>query len=325
MKIDKRRLFKIVIATLSIILLIFLQQFYFLSQNKRKVNDVVINQHSEQTLPRGINFAGELAPIGDYRINKALKSAIRELSDHKESTMLLFYRAREWFPILLPLLKKNNIPRDFIFLPLAESGLCYGTSKKAAKGFWQFLPVTADHYHLMINEEVDERLNTIKATAAACQYLNDAYGHFHNWTLSAAAFNLGVAGLEKEIKNQHGANFYWLELNAETRNYIMKIIALKTILGDPKRFGFPESFANILDEAAKSPLIVVKEIKVDSGDLKMTQLASKAKTDLLKFKQFNPWFLRDKISNAPRQSLFLLTPTRNYSPQDSILIGYSNE
>jgi membrane-bound lytic murein transglycosylase D len=87
-------------------------------------------------------------------------------------------------------LKKNTIPDDFKYLPIAESALRDDVvSGAGAAGIWQFMPETAKRYNLRVDEQIDERYNFEKSTQAAILYIKDLYDIFGNWTLAAAAYN----------------------------------------------------------------------------------------------------------------------------------------
>ena len=310
---------KIALAFVGVILFVFLQQYYKLGQNKRKTNDVLINLHREQTLPKGLNFAGELTPVNDFNINESIHEALDDLTQSRDATMQLFIKARQWFPVIEPILFKNGIPEDFKFMPLVESGFSYGTSTKNARGFWQFVPATATNYNLAITSNVDERLNTEWSTEAACAYLNDANSQFHNWTLAAASFNLGITGLENELKKQGATEFYHLQLNNETSYYVIKIIALKALLSDPERFGFPKNLQQLLEN---KPIFATRKMKIDSNCRSLRAMSATLKVEPSILKQFNPWVLNDKIEYSKKHSLFLLIPSSKYSVNDSSLIGF---
>ena len=57
---------------------------------------------------------------------------------------------------------------------------------------------TGQQYNLEISSEVDERYNLEKSSIAACEYLQYLYNMFNDWTLAAAAYNMGENAL-KEI------------------------------------------------------------------------------------------------------------------------------
>ena len=126
-------------------------------------------------IPDKMYFAGEKVPLDQFYVRESLDREIIANTFMHSSTILMFKRASRWFPVIEPILKKNNIPDDFKFLSLAESNFANVVSPSGAEGIWQFLKVTGQKYGLEITEEVDERYNVEKSTEAACQYFREAF------------------------------------------------------------------------------------------------------------------------------------------------------
>jgi hypothetical protein len=92
---------------------------------------------------------------------------------------------------------------------------------------------------------------------------------FGSWTLAVAAYNMGENGLRKEIATQGSGDYYRLYLSLETQRYVFRILAAKTILSDPGRYGFhlrPDdifpawpSERITLDIARETPLLAVAQ------------------------------------------------------------------
>ena len=67
--------------------------------------------------------------------------------------------------------------------------------------------------------------------------LKDAKEKFGNWTLCAAAYNMGMGGVEAHMKKQPSKSYYDLMMNKETSFYIYRILALKTVfINSGKKF-----------------------------------------------------------------------------------------
>ena len=165
------------------------------------------------------------------------------------ATILALKRANRWFPVIEPILKKNNIPDDFKYLCVAESNLENVVSPAGATGFWQFMKPAGEKYGLEINSLVDERYDVGKSTEAACKYLKDSYDMFGSWTLSAASYNMGQDGVTEQMERQKAKNYFNLVLNSETSRFVARIVSLKYILQNPETYGF-----DIKDEEKYKPL-----------------------------------------------------------------------
>lgn len=233
----------------------------------------------------GIHFCNELVPLEQPFVYEELDREILVNMYWQSQTIMFIKRAKMWFPIIEPILAKNNIPDDFKYLAVIESGLMNVTSPSGAKGFWQFMPATAIGYNMEVNEFVDERYELEIATQAACIYLKEAHKKFNNWTLAAASYNMGKAGLERRLIEQGVDSYYDLLLNQETARYAYRIIAVKEILANPTQYGFS------VNDYYSLPTYDVVEVDSTINDL--VQFSKKMGMTYKDLKLLNPW-LRDK-------------------------------
>jgi len=111
-------------------------------------------------------------------------------------------------------------------------------SPAKAVGLWQILEAPAKENGLEINSEVDERYHIEKSTEAACRILKSDYQKFGSWSLVAAAYNGGRAGLDKKISAQKVKSYYDLLFVEETTRYVFRILALKLVMENPEDYGF---------------------------------------------------------------------------------------
>ncbi len=154
-------------------------------------------------------------------------------------------RAGRYAPILGAILEEHGLPRDLIFLAMAESGF-NNKAKSWAKavGPWQFMPYTGKMYGLDQDWYRDERRDPIKATVAASRYLTKLYDDFGSWELAAAGYNAGEGKISRAIRKYNTDEFWGLTkgryLKDETKNYVPKIMALAIIGKNLTAFGFEE-------------------------------------------------------------------------------------
>ena len=199
-----------------------------------------------------LTFAGERVPLEMFNIRERYERELLSTCYFHSNTMLLMKRSSRWFPVIVPILKKYGIPEDFKYLCVTESTLTNAVSPAGAVGFWQFLERTGKEYGLEINKDVDMRYNVELETEAACRYFLKSYEKYHNWTLVAASFNAGTTRLNKFLKTQKVNNYYDLLLPDETERYIFRILAFKTILENPEKYGiyvsknleYPDGYAD---------------------------------------------------------------------------------
>ncbi len=265
------------------------------NENDPKKNTSDFYEVKALKIPANLKFSGEKVPTNKSDIKERIDRELLVNTYWQSNGLLYFKRANKYFPIIEPILKKHKIPDDFKYLALIESGLQNVTSPAGAKGFWQLMPKTAKEYGLEVNANVDERYNLEKSTEAACQYILDAHEKFGNWTLTAAAYNAGMAGISRKIEQQKVADYYDLLLNDETSRYLPRIVAVKEILNNPKKYGF------IFDEEDLYSLVPTHSINIDTA---ITNLATFANTQGINYKVLkihNPWLRENKLNNKSRK------------------------
>jgi membrane-bound lytic murein transglycosylase D len=134
-----------------------------------------------------------------------------------------------YFPIFEESLARYELPYELKYLPIIESALNpMARSHAGAAGLWQFMPGTAKLYGLEVNSLVDERMDPIKSTDAACRFLKSMYNIYFDWNLVIAAYNCGSGNVNKAIRRAGGKRDFWSiypYLPRETRNYVPIFIA----------------------------------------------------------------------------------------------------
>lgn len=237
-------------------------------------------------LPKAMNFAGEPVPLSQPDIYERMDRELLVNTYWQSNGMLLIKRAKKYFPLIEPILKANGVPDDFKYLAVAESGLTPIVSPAGATGFWQIMKSTGREYGLEINSNVDERYHIEKSTQVACEYLKEAKEKFGTWTLAAASYNAGMAGISNQIERQKTDRYYDLLLNEETERYVFRILAIKEILNFPKKYSFN------VDENHLYKQIETKTIQVDTPITDIPDFANSFGLNYKQFKIHNPW-LRD--------------------------------
>ena len=197
-------------------------------------------------------------------------------------------RAGRYAPVMAKILDEFDLPKDLIFLAMAESGF-QNTAKSWAKavGPWQFMPFTGRKFGLKIDWWIDERRDPIKASVAAAKYLKYLYEMFGSWELAAAAYNAGEGKIRRAIKKYETENFWKITkgryLKAETKNYVPKIMALAIIGKNLKNFGFEDIvFQKTLDF----------EIALIPGETDLFKVADALEMDFEELHQWNPEIMR---------------------------------
>jgi membrane-bound lytic murein transglycosylase D len=241
-------------------------------------------------VPTNITFAGEPVPIHLPDVYERLDKELQINVYLHSSTIFLMKRANRWLPQMEEILRKHNIPDDFKYLPLIESALLNDVSPKQAVGYWQILKTSGRELGLEVDTEVDERYDPLKATEAACKYLNNAYRKFGNWTLTAASYNRGIAGVDRALKNQDVDSFYDLHLVDETSRYVFRILAIKEIIENPTKYGFNVNPKHLYQE---EPL---RYIEVTETIPDLIRFSRQQGINYKLLKRYNPWLRDDRLT-----------------------------
>jgi hypothetical protein len=264
-------------------------------------------------VPESVDFAGEIVPLNNILVRENFDRELLINTYWHSSTILTLKRANRWFPVIVPILKEYNIPEDFKYLAMAESGLMNVVSPKGATGFWQFIESTGKIYGLEINKDVDERYHIEKSTVAACRYFKDSFEDYKSWTLVAAAYNAGNRRIMEIMEKQKAYNYYDLFLNEETSRYIFRITALKTIYEHPTKYGFYLRNADLYFQ------IPVEKIVSDRAISDLVAFAEENKMSYKLLKEYNPWLRSNVLPNPSGKSYFFIAPVDRSMRYDALM------
>lgn len=147
-----------------------------------------------------------------------------------------------YFPLFEEMLDKYDIPLEMKYLAVVESALDpRAKSRVGATGLWQFMFATGRNYDLEVNSYVDERMDPIKSTEAACKFLKSLYGIYGDWDLALAAYNSGPGNVNKAIRRSGGYRNYWNlrpYLPRETAGYVPAFQAMVYLYTYASEHGF---------------------------------------------------------------------------------------
>ena len=295
---------KNLIKILGLFTIILVSSLLIFSTTKEEINTKTTTEpeHAEGeyiiraiNIPENLNFAGEPVPLEKEDIKERVDREFLVNTYWQSNAILLIKRSNKYFKIIEPILKENGIPEDFKYLAVIESGLQNVTSPAGARGFWQIMKSTAHENGLEVNDNVDERYNLELATQVACDYLNKAKERFGTWTLAAASYNAGMAGIARKQKDQLVTDYYDLLLADETERYVPRIVAVKEILSDPRKYGF------IVEEDQLYYLEPTKTVKVDTVITDIARFSKDFGINYKVLKLHNPWLRENKLNNASRK------------------------
>jgi membrane-bound lytic murein transglycosylase D len=151
-------------------------------------------------------------------------------------------RGSPYIPFIREEIAKRNLPPELLYLPVIESGYNpRAISRSGAAGLWQFMKNSMAPFDMTVTGWMDERMDFWKSTQGALAKLEENYRYLGDWALALAAYNTGLGGINRVIR-QAGVRDYWAlcekkALRTETIHYVPKLIAAAYILSNPRRFG----------------------------------------------------------------------------------------
>lgn len=254
-------------------------------------------------VPSSIDFCGENVPLDRWEVREKLDRELLVNTYLHGSQLYILKLAGRYFPIIEERLKANGMPPDLKYVCVAESALQQNAwSSVGAASFWQFMKDTGPRYGLEINDEVDERFNVVKATDAACQYFKEAYSKFGSWTAAAASYNCGMAGFAKQAEFQQSNNYYDLIFPEETNRYVFRIVALKHLLSNAKKYGM------MIEEGDEYKPLKARTVMVDKSITNLTEFAVANGTTYKMLKIYNPWLRDRKLTVKPGKTYEIQLP-----------------
>ena len=282
-----------------------------LKSDKEEVIDHHYQEHMEEhykvfslPTPHHLTFCGQEVPLDKFGVREKLDRELLVNTYWHSNTFLSFKRSNRFFPTIERILAEENIPDDFKYLALVESGLTNAVSPAGARGYWQFMTETAKEFGLEVSHEVDERYNLELSTRAACQYLKDSFEVYGDWALVAASYNMGIGGLSKQLKRQK-VNSYWdLLLNQETARYVYRILAMKEILNHSEAYGFVVRAKDLYEPHS------TRKLEVDSAIGSWIDFAIDNGTTYNVLHTLNPWIKDERLLNKKRKSYDVLLPLK---------------
>ncbi|TLD79809.1 LysM peptidoglycan-binding domain-containing protein [Helicobacter sp. MIT 05-5293] len=264
-------------------------------------------------------YEGFYTMTHDKNTNKVLNSFgvrtafITTMADDEKAQKILekwqyfvnkFDSSYEFIPILKSAMAREEIPQEFLFLAMVESGFTpTAKSSKKAIGIWQIMPATAKGLGLEINSYIDERKDPIKSTEAAIKYLKYLYDATGEWYLAAMAYNCGLGRLKRGIDEAGGDTRIETLLNeeaqyipAETRNYIRKILAMSLLFNNIDLLK-GQNVDYLLNRGATDSIVTVNV----KGGVALSSIAKSAKMSLRELQKYNKHFTRSVLPPGNKQ------------------------
>lgn len=127
-----------------------------------------------------------------------------------------------------------------------------------------------------------------------------------SWTLAAAAYNAGNAGISRRLKAQNVNSYYDLLLGEETGRYLFRIVALKEILSYPDKYGF-----NFREKDLYKTIPTYK-VEVDTAVSDFAKFAKNFGINYKILKLHNPWLREPHLNNKSKKAYKIDIPKEGY-------------
>ena len=254
-------------------------------------------------IPSQVHICGKNISLDRPDMYERFDRELTSIAYTHGTTLLMIKRANRLFPEMAPILMEAGVPLDMLYLACVESTLDQrALSPAKAAGIWQFMPTTAKEFGLEVNDEVDERYNLEKATRAAAKYLKKSYANLGDWPSVMAAYNGGNARITSELGKQMQNTSLDLYLTEETSRYPYRIMAMKTILENPSKYGF-----HLRDDQLYQPR-KYRTVHVSGPVPDWAEWAKKQGISYLTLREENPWIRSKKLTNKLGKSYTVRIP-----------------
>lgn len=254
-------------------------------------------------VPVSVTFAGKKIDCDRIDMYERLDRELTSFVYGHTNTLITIKRANRYYPVIMPILKRNGVPDDVFYLSAIESYFnirAYSPAKAA--GLWQFIPSTAKQYGLEVNDEIDERYNVEKSTEAACRYLKNGYAKYGDWATVMASYNAGMNRISKELEHQMADSSFDLYLNEETSRYVFRILAMKVVMEHPFKYGF-----HLTAEQLYQP-IECKEVEVSGPVDDWSKWAKGYGITYAQLREVNPWIRAKSLTNKLKKTYKVKIP-----------------
>ena len=225
----------------------------------------------------------------DFQCNQPSLDIVKFFVDKRRNfARVVLGRSALYFDMFEETLDKYDMPIELKYLAVIESGLRPQVRSHAgALGLWQFMYRTGLYYGLEENTYIDERMDPVLATDAACRYLKKLYDIYGDWNMALAAYNAGPGNVNKAIRRSGGKTTYWEVrpfLPRETQGYVPNFIGAAYLLTYHKEH-------NLIPAPAKLHNAQLDTFCLKEG-MPMTKISDLIGWDIEEIKELNPIYKR---------------------------------
>ncbi|UZR29257.1 transglycosylase SLT domain-containing protein [Methylococcus mesophilus] len=253
--------------------------------------------------------------LGDIR-HQAVDAEIESITHNPAHLDALARRGEPFLHYLASEIERKGLPMDVLVVPMVESAFDpQALSGRDAAGLWQIVRSTGEEHGLTVGENYDGRYDIHASTSAALSYLKHLSTVFKgDWLLALAAYNAGEGAVQRAVsaslKAGRGGSFWTLDLPAETRAYVPRILALSSIIANPEGYGLK------LRKIQDKPYLA--RVEIDSK-VRVSEVVAGSRLPEQEFFKMNP-ALKPGVQ-PPKRSYDVLLPVESAAVLASSLEG----
>jgi len=141
-------------------------------------------------------------------------------------------------PRIEQILERHELPVTLAAVALVESGFRAlapdpASAEHRGAGVWQFIPETARHFGLRVDDEVDERMDLGRETDAAARHLEQLHADFDDWPLAIAAYTHGTGKVRQVIEDSGTRDAAKLVETGALQPYSSQVLAAMLLIEEP--------------------------------------------------------------------------------------------
>jgi hypothetical protein len=242
-----------------------------------------------------LQFCGEEVPLNRPEVHEGLDQELLLLSEAKARVWMTLRRSERLLPIIENALRDHKVPVDFKFLPMAVANLDPEYRSGGRRGLWRFTEAEAAAAGLLVNSEIDERLDPVSSSAAAATKIASLKQSLGSWTMALAAF-LDPGPLATAITEAgQSSDYFSLYVPENLNKSVDLVLAGKILYSNPELYGYRLT--------RPWPTLANGRRKLDTPQ-GLRELATSFKVDYRTFRDMNHHILGDI---AP-EGIFINTP-----------------
>jgi membrane-bound lytic murein transglycosylase D len=219
----------------------------------------------------------------------------------REYTRSMLRKKDLYFPMFEQHLKQYGLPDELKYLAIVESGLNpRAVSRARAVGLWQFIGSTGRQMGLRTDGFTDDRMDPEKATDAACRFLMQLHGMFHDWELALAAYNSGPGTVRRALRRAGYKRGFWEiypHLPRETRAYVPQFVAIAYAMNHAENHNL---FAEARELPMPSDTLHIRRFT------NLETLAALTGTCMEDIHRLNPWIVHKALPENGRRYVVAL-------------------